>query len=123
MAGHVRFELTNASQGAAGLLAANVARKPTQATTLSPSGGLTILSNEIGQPEDCPTRTRENELREVPSTATRRTLSCACAVKGNAAAARYTYECRFLMWAALGVAPLLTAALGVAASITRALAA
>src|SRR5215469_14427077 len=55
------------------------------------------------------TRTRENELREVPlwracdsgssgvvdmSTATRRTLSCACAVKGNAAAARYTYECR-----------------------------
>ena len=28
------------------------------------------------------------------STATRRTLSCACAVKGNAAAARYTYECR-----------------------------
>jgi hypothetical protein len=48
------------------------------------------------------TRTRENELREVPlwsgdsrlsgvvdvSTATRRTLSCACAVKGNAAAAR-----------------------------------
>ena len=55
------------------------------------------------------TRTREDELREVPlwracdsgssgvvdmSTATRRTLSCACAVKGNAAAARYTYECR-----------------------------
>jgi hypothetical protein len=52
------------------------------------------------------TRTKENELREVPlwracdsgssgvvdmSTATRRTLSCACAVKGNAAAARYTY--------------------------------
>jgi hypothetical protein len=52
------------------------------------------------------TRTRENELREVPlwracdsgssgvvdmSTATRRTLSCACAVKGNAAAERYTY--------------------------------
>src|SRR5262249_6395853 len=86
----------------------NVARKPSQATTLSPSGGLTILSNEIGQPEDCPmtTRTGENELREVPlwracdsgssgvvdmSTATRRTLSCACAVKGNAAAARYTY--------------------------------
>ena len=49
------------------------------------------------------TRTREDELREVPlwracdsgssgvvdmSTATRRTLSCACAVKGNAAAAR-----------------------------------
>src|SRR5215813_4297179 len=28
------------------------------------------------------------------STATWRTLSCACAVKGNAAAARYTYECR-----------------------------
>ena len=57
------------------------------------------------------TRTREDELREVPlwracdsgsssvvdmSTATRRTLSCACAVKGNAAAARYTYECRIL---------------------------
>ena len=55
------------------------------------------------------TRTREDELREVPlcracdsgssgvvdmSTATRRTLSCACAVKGNVAAARYTYECR-----------------------------
>jgi hypothetical protein len=40
------------------------------------------------------TRTRENELREVPSTATWRTLSCACAVNGNAAAARYTYECR-----------------------------
>ena len=55
------------------------------------------------------TRTREDELREVPlwracdsgssgvvdmSTATRRTLCCACAVKGNAAAARYTYECR-----------------------------
>src|SRR5262245_50257274 len=55
------------------------------------------------------TPTREDELREVPlwrvcesgssgvvdmSTATRRTLSCACAVKGNAAAARYTYECR-----------------------------
>ena len=54
------------------------------------------------------THTRENELREVPlwsgdsslsgvvdvSTATRRTLSCACAVKGNAAAARCTYECR-----------------------------
>ena len=40
------------------------------------------------------TRTRENELREVPSTATRRTLSFACAVKGNAAAARYIYECR-----------------------------
>src|SRR5262245_41866473 len=52
------------------------------------------------------TRTRENELREVPlwracdsgssgvGTATRRTLSYACAVKGNAAAARYTYECR-----------------------------
>ena len=54
------------------------------------------------------TRTREDELREVPlwracdsgssgvvtSTATRPTLSCACAVKGNAAAARYTYECR-----------------------------
>ena len=52
------------------------------------------------------TRTRVDELREVPlwracdsgsssvvdmSTATRRTLSCACAVKGNAAAARYTY--------------------------------
>ena len=55
------------------------------------------------------TRTREDELREVSlwracdsgssgvvdmSTATRRTLSCACAVKGNAAAARYTYEWR-----------------------------
>jgi hypothetical protein len=53
------------------------------------------------------TRMREDELREVPlwracdsgssvdmSTATRHTLSCACAVKGNAAAARYTYECR-----------------------------
>jgi hypothetical protein len=55
------------------------------------------------------TRTRENELRGVPlwracdsgssgvvdmSPPTRRTLSCACAVKGNAAAARYTYECR-----------------------------
>ena len=54
-------------------------------------------------------RSREDELREVPlwracdsgssgvvdmSTATRRTLCCACAVKGNAAAARYTYECR-----------------------------
>jgi len=26
--------------------------------------------------------------------ATRRTLSCACAMKGNAAAARYRYECR-----------------------------
>jgi hypothetical protein len=49
------------------------------------------------------TRMREDELREVPlwracdsgssvdmSTATRHTLSCACAVKGNAAAARYT---------------------------------
>jgi hypothetical protein len=51
-------------------------------------------------------RSREDELREVPlwracdsgssgvvdmSTATRRTLSCACAVKGNAAAERYTY--------------------------------
>jgi len=47
--------------GAAGLLAASVARKPTQATTLSPSGGLTILSNEIGQPEDRP---RERERIE-----------------------------------------------------------
>ena len=66
------------------------------------------IKGEQAPPEDCPmtTRTRENELREVPlwracdsgssgvvdmSTATRRTLSCACAVKGNAAAARYTY--------------------------------
>jgi hypothetical protein len=59
------------------------------------------------------TRTRENECplwRACDSgssgvvdmsTATRRTISCACAVKGNAAAARYTYmsagrgDCQF----------------------------
>jgi len=29
-----------------------VARNPSQATTLSPSGGLTILSNEVGHPDD-----------------------------------------------------------------------
>jgi len=54
--GRSLIDFCSAPKDAAGLLTANRGANPTQATTLSPSGGLTILSNEIGQPEDCPSQ-------------------------------------------------------------------